>query len=257
MKVAILDCETEGLVPSEICTVIELATILCDTEDQEDPKPLDFLSYFNDPGRPLEQHIKDLTGIEDEWLRGEKIDVPQVQALLDRADVVIAKNSAFDRGFIEPLGLTAKRWGCANIHIPWEKYLFMHGKSQRLLMFEHGLTPSSHRALSDCEDLWRLLQCSPKDRLVQRPATEDGRYLDTLLRNMEEEWFLCVCTPPYDLRQVVKDAGFSWSSLSKRWYRLHSKSEGAAIKQLVAGFSPRWLPADPTDSGLLRRNGLE
>ena len=96
-----LDTETTGMDP-DTNKVIEIAMV-----------PFEFDSYGNiyrilpeynalqDPGDPIPELITQITGINDEMVKGQKIDLQQVSKLLSDAVIVIAHNARFDRPFCE------------------------------------------------------------------------------------------------------------------------------------------------------------
>ena len=54
---------------------------------------------FNDPGMPIPEIAQQITGITDEMVQGQSIDVAAVKKLLSSAALVIAHNARFDRPF--------------------------------------------------------------------------------------------------------------------------------------------------------------
>jgi DNA polymerase-3 subunit epsilon len=69
---------------------------------------------FEDPGSPLSQEIKEITGITDEMVTGQAFDDDRVRSLADKATLVIAHNAAFDRKFVEARCPTFSKlpWAC-------------------------------------------------------------------------------------------------------------------------------------------------
>ena len=57
--------------------------------------------HRNGPGRPLPAEITHLTGLTDDDVRGERIDVEVAGALIDRSDLVVAQNARFGRPLVE------------------------------------------------------------------------------------------------------------------------------------------------------------
>jgi hypothetical protein len=56
---------------------------------------------LRDPGQPISTKITALTGITDDMVAGKLIDPAEVAAFANRADLVIAHNTSFDRRFLE------------------------------------------------------------------------------------------------------------------------------------------------------------
>ena len=78
-------------------------------------------SYRRDPGRALHTEITALTGLTDDDVRGQHIDVEVARALIERSDLLIAHNARFDRPFFEqiPPETRAQPWGCSRLEVPW------------------------------------------------------------------------------------------------------------------------------------------
>ena len=98
-----VDCETTGFSP-EHDAVIELALLpftytLAGTvvEVLHDEAQV----HRNDPGRPLPAEITHLTGLTDDDVRGERIDVEAASAFIERSGLIVAHNTRFDRPFVE------------------------------------------------------------------------------------------------------------------------------------------------------------
>ena len=55
----------------------------------------------NDSGRPLPAEITHLTGLTDDDVRRERIDVEAAGALIERSGLLVAHNARFDRPVVE------------------------------------------------------------------------------------------------------------------------------------------------------------
>ncbi len=76
---------------------------------------------LQEPSEPIPPEITRLTGITDEMLKGQHIDLDAVEAFIADADLVIAHNAGFDRPFCERLarGFEPKPWACSVKEVPW------------------------------------------------------------------------------------------------------------------------------------------
>ena len=111
-----VDCETTGFSP-EHDAVIELAllpftytlagTVVEVLHDEAQ-------AHRNDPGRPLPAEITHLTGLTDDDVRGERIDVEAASALIEGSGLIVAHNARFDRPFVERVlpASRARPWAC-------------------------------------------------------------------------------------------------------------------------------------------------
>ena len=121
--VLVLDTETTGLSHASD-KIIELAMLLVqvDAATGQPFGPVETFEGFEDPGMPIPEVAKQVTGISDDMVRGQRLDDAQVQALIDRADLVVAHNAGFDRPFVEARfpGFAHKRWACSFADIDWK-----------------------------------------------------------------------------------------------------------------------------------------
>ena len=78
-------------------------------------------AHRNDPGRPLPAEITHLTGLTDDDVRGERIDVEAASALIEGSGLIVAHNARFDRPFVERVlpAARARPWACTRAEVPW------------------------------------------------------------------------------------------------------------------------------------------
>jgi len=76
---------------------------------------------FEDPGKPLTDVVRRITGITDEMLQGQQLDDEEIGAWLAKADLVIAHNAAFDRQMVERRLPSASQlnWACTQSDMKW------------------------------------------------------------------------------------------------------------------------------------------
>jgi hypothetical protein len=98
-----VDVETTGLDPIRD-EIIELAMVPfiygIDGRIFEIREPFESL---REPNRAISPAITALTGITNEAVAGQAIDLGQITAIAESADLVVAHNAAFDRRFVERL----------------------------------------------------------------------------------------------------------------------------------------------------------
>ena len=161
-----VDCETTGFSP-EHDAVIELAllpftytlagTVVEVLHDEAQ-------AHRNDPGRPLPAEITHLTGLTDDDVRGERIDVEAASALIERSGLIVAHNARFDRPFVERVlpAARARPWACTRAEVPWTAEGFASQALHCLLCAYGVYARDRHRALADCEaGVWLLAQRLP------------------------------------------------------------------------------------------------
>ncbi len=98
LRVLILDTETTGLSHASD-RIIELAMLLVqvDAATGRPFGPVESFEGFEDPGMPIPEVARQVTGIDDDMVRGHRLDDALVLGLLERADLVVAHNAGFDR----------------------------------------------------------------------------------------------------------------------------------------------------------------
>ncbi|NTV74821.1 MAG: hypothetical protein HGA66_11505 [Holophaga sp.] len=160
--VAVVDTETTGLYPSRD-RLVEIAVVLLEVETATGRllRTLDAYQELNDPGMPIPAIATSIHGITDAMVRGRRIDPARVAALLARADLVVAHNSGFDKGFVRQVMPQADAlvWGCSCRGIPWRR-LHPALESTRLQHLAERLripSGTAHRAMGDVETTINLV----------------------------------------------------------------------------------------------------
>ena len=162
LKVAYVDTETTGL-SARSDRLIEIAIVLAEVEWETGAilNVLDQYDALQDPGRRIPSDATAVHGITDAMVRGHRIDTGRTRVLLSAADICLAHNSGFDKGFVaqvapESLGYT---WGCTCRGIPWKKLYPILGTTslQGLSRFFRCTRGTAHRALGDVETTMNLV----------------------------------------------------------------------------------------------------
>ena len=171
---------------------------------------------FQDPGIPIPAFITRLTGITDEMVAGQAIDLEQVAQLLSGASLVIAHNARFDRPFVESLhpGFEAVSWACSIADVNWNEEGF-EGVKLEYLGYKYGFFYEGHRATIDCQAGIELLsqRLPGGERVMKRLLDYAGR---TDIRLWAER-------APFAKKDLLKQRGYRWSpggnGIRKAWYK--------------------------------------
>lgn len=160
---------------------------------------------LQEPSEPIPPEITRLTGITDEMLKGQHIDLDAVEAFINDADLVIAHNAGFDRPFCERLarGFEPKPWACSVKEVPWAD-LGYEGSKLGYLVGQGGWFHSGHRATDDCHALLAVLTAS-------LPG-QDGTAFSHLLAKAEAARIrIWAEGAPFELKDQLRQRGYRWS----------------------------------------------
>ena len=202
-----VDCETTGFSP-EHDAVIELALLpftytlagtvveVLDDEAQ---------AHRNDPGRPLPAEITHLTGLTDDDVRGERIDVEAASALIERSGLIVAHNARFDRPFVERVlpAARARPWACTRAEVGWIAEGFASQALHCLLCAYGVFARDRHRALADCEaGVWLLAQ--------RLPVSGDSVLAAMRRRALTPTVRLWAIRAPFASKEALRARGYRW-----------------------------------------------
>lgn len=161
VRVAILDTETTGL-SSRYDRMIEVAILLIEADPMgRMVQILDRYHELDDPGFPIPWQATAVHGITGEMVKGHRIDPRRVQGLLSQADLIVAHNSGFDKGFVAQVveDVQTMNWACSCRGIPWKQFWpgLPNTKLQDLARCLKVNPGTAHRAMGDVETLLDLL----------------------------------------------------------------------------------------------------
>lgn len=252
--VLVLDTETTGLNPARD-KVVELALLRVQV-DRRTGQPVGDMQVYNgleDPGMPMPDEARAVTGITDDMLRGQRLDDAQVHALIADADLVIAHNAGFDRPFVEArfAAFAGLKWACSFADIDW-KSLGRGSAKLSALGHDLGFFYDAHRAEMDCHALLAVL-LAPLAPLPPMPAhnalsaviadaTEPARNgLLHLLAAAQSPSFRVQATgAPFEAKDALKARGYRWDGAGRVWHTRVKNAEAFAaecewLKQTVYG----------------------
>jgi DNA polymerase III, alpha subunit (gram-positive type) len=217
---SVLDVETTGLNQNDDSVIeIGIRQFLFNKNTGEVLSLGKAFNQFQDPGKPLSEEIKELTGITDEMLAGQKIDWTAVHELLLESSVVIAHNARFDRPFIDRKvkSSTEKIWACSFKQIDWSLKGFTSSKLE-LLNIYHGFFTDSHRAINDVDALLYLVSLSD--------ASSGKPYLFELLQNAKRPMTQVIASSaPFESKDHLKGRGYSWDNTNRFWAKIIFQDE--------------------------------
>ena len=237
-RLMVLDTETTGL-DYEKDKAIEIGYVIA-TYDADSGKIYEITDRYNglqDPGFPLSDEIKQVTGITDEDLAGQSFDAAKISSDLATVDVIIAHNAPFDRNFIEKEFPLAKDcwWACSQREAPWAEMNIASSKQEYLAYKVAGIFYEAHRASTDAEVLVHLLTCfGPDNQPILASILESSR---------NTSYRVWATNSPFETKDHLKKQGFRWNDGSdpklpiKAWFK-DSQTLDDVLEDLAAHVYP-------------------
>lgn len=163
---AVVDVETTGLSPWRD-EIVELAAILFAFERATGRirGVVDAYTGLREPSVPISPGAAAVNGITPEMVRGQRLDEARVEAILKRAEFLVAHNASFDRGFVTRLFPVAgqKPWLCSMRLVDWRGMGYPSAALQSLL-HHHGIqVERAHRGGDDALATLELLSRTGPD----------------------------------------------------------------------------------------------
>ena len=218
----IVDIETTGLNPAED-RIIEIGLVTFSFSESEAPVITNIYGSLEDPGCEIPEQISKLTLLTTAQLRGQKIDWTAVRQILSAADVVIAHNAKFEKGFLrvrpELEGLADRLfWACSMSHVDWDA----HGFRSRALTYiaaDMGfINPFPHRAPFDCVTTFKII----------------GGHLPELIeRAHDRDVTIKAVGAPYETKDVLKARGYRWNPGERVWQKVIRDREVEAERKFL------------------------
>ena len=216
-RILILDTETTGL-DWRAENIIELAMLSVDV-DLHTGQPVGVVEVyedFEDPGRPIPSEIVKLTGITDHDVYGQKLNEVKINAMVERADLIVAHNAGFDRPFVENRleVFEHKAWACSFAGINWKAQGLGSAKLE-FLCSELGWFYDAHRAQVDCHALLRVLSSNLKTQPDDLPTSG---FLQLLKSAEQARTVVKAFGSPFESKDKLKARGYRWDAEAKVWF---------------------------------------
>lgn len=174
----------------------------------------EFMSSLNEPQKNLDPTITKITGISNSSLKNQRVDWKKVTELINSANLIVAHNAKFDRGFIDKYCKynTKPVWSCTMTQVDWVQHNLPTSNLVLLGAF-HGYFTDAHRALVDAELVIKILSINPKYMLELYQGAH-------AIRSLIE-----VSNTQYEQRTLLTKIGFRWNPTKKIWYKLCFKKD--------------------------------
>lgn len=213
LQLLVLDTETTGLDQARD-RIIELAMLrfAWNPATGLPEGPVAVFDQLEDPGFPIPEDAKRITGISDADVAGQRLDEARVAEFLQGVDLVIAHNAGFDRPFAERRipGFATLNWGCSFADLDWK--LLEEGSAKlESLALSLGLFYDAHRAETDCHALLRVL-------LEPRSQVGGANGLSLLVQKAQGPSYRLQATgAPFEAKDVLKARNYRWNAEQKVW----------------------------------------
>lgn len=212
----ILDTETTGL-DHRTNEIIEIGVITFTFDDNGTIGDVTGIyGGLRQPGIAIPEEITRLTGITDEMVAGQSIDMDRLTSLIAHADLIIAHNAGFDRPFCEAFSpiFRDKAWACSVSEIDWRTRGF-EGNKLGYLIGQSGYFHDGHRAVDDCFALLEVLEQT-------RPGQGSTPFAELHDASRRSRVRLYAENSPFDMKDHLKKRGYRWSDGSdgrpKSWW---------------------------------------
>jgi DNA polymerase III, epsilon subunit and related 3''-5'' exonucleases len=222
-----LDCEASSAEP-QVAGLYELALVpflyetggklLAIREDQ-------CVSFLNDPGVPITDEIRSLTGIAPEDIVGKSLDMPLIETVLADVDMVVAHNAGYDRKLIERYVSRFRdlRWACSWHDVPWRSAF--HAPVEKLEVIAHfcgNVFYGAHRAMIDCiAGVHVLATVSDSDGKTAFEYLEESCFTESLR--------IWATGAPFETKDALRNRGYRWNDgrdgRPKAWHKMITPSE--------------------------------
>ena len=168
------------------------------------------------PSVSIPSDIIRLTGITDEIVAGQSIDIAALQALIEPADLLIAHNAGFDRPFCEAFSdlFSGKAWACSNSEIDWSSRGY-EGTKLGYLIGQAGYFHDGHRAVDDCFALLEVLA-------READGSASTAFAELYEASQRSRVRIFAENSAFDMKDHLKARGYRWSDGSdgrpKSWW---------------------------------------
>ncbi len=201
----VIDTEATGL-DTERDKIIELGFVAFEYDAGSGLiyKILHTYDAFEDPKEPLSDIVKQITGISDEMLKDQRLDDEGAKIWLEKADLIIAHNAAFDRQMLErrlPVVSTAN-WACTFNDIAWMDEDISSLKLD-YIAYKLGFFFDGHRAVNDAQATLHILtRAMPNSGKLTMAA------LLASAREKSRRFF--AFRAPFEKKDDLKARGYRW-----------------------------------------------
>lgn len=237
----VVDTETTGLSAAQE-EIIEIGAVAFRYAD--DGSIGDVCATFGalqEPSKPIPADITRITGITDEMVAGQMIPRAKLDALISKADIIIAHNAGFDRPFLERFSpvFDNKPWACSVKEIDWTARGF-EGTKLGYLIGQSGYFHNGHRAEDDCQALLAVLKGQ---------SGKTTPFAELLKASQLSRLRIYAENSPFEMKDKLKERRYRWSDGTdgrpKSWWTEVGEEELDAELEYLRTEIYNWRDAEP------------
>lgn len=237
----VVDTETTGLSAAQE-EIIEIGAVAFRYAD--DGSIGDVCATFGalqEPSKPIPADITRITGITDEMVAGQMIPRAKLDALISKADIIIAHNAGFDRPFLERFSpvFDNKPWACSVKEIDWTARGF-EGTKLGYLIGQSGYFHNGHRAEDDCQALLAVLKGQ---------SGKTTPFAELLKASQQSRLRIYAENSPFEMKDKLKERRYRWSDGTdgrpKSWWTEVGEEELDAELEYLRTEIYNWRDAEP------------
>lgn len=205
LRGVILDTETTGL-NARKHEIIEIGVVAFTFDDKGRIGDVTGIyGGLRQPCDPVPAEITKLTGITDDMVTGQAIDLAELEALIEPADLMIAHNAGFDRPFCEIFSaiFSDKAWACSHSEIDWAARGY-EGTKLGYLLGQAGYFHDGHRAVDDCFALLEVLA-------QEVEGSASTAFAELYEASQKSRVRIFAENSPFEMKDHLKTRGYRWS----------------------------------------------
>ncbi len=225
LQALIIDCEATGTdAKADHLLSVSALPVWYDRASMSVKGIGECLTWYNDPGEPISEQITELTGITDDMVKGQSLDISAITRMIEDSVVCIAHHAEYDRTLASryiPACATG-HWACSVNEVPWKERGYRRSSLGDLLA-DNGFFYTAHRSDNDCIALATLLGTGSHPPLFE------------LLENARKKSCTLYVGCDYMKPRIpmIRERGFFWDGTRKQWHKTFPADD---IMSEIAGF---------------------
>lgn len=184
------------------------------------------VSWLQNPGEPLSDEVKRVTGMTDEVLAGHVFPMEEIDSYVSGCNIIIAHNAGYDRKICErhfPTWAKRMNWACSIEDYDWSG--ISPSRSLECIAMFLGYFYEAHRACADVDTLTAILS-------LKEPES-DVAFFSRIIENAKKPTTrLYAINSPFDAKDRLKARSYKWDANRRVWYRDFRSEVEAGVEAL-------------------------